>query len=205
MKALLLLAAVVPLLGQSDYPRHNLTLGVGAGRPRADIGGLLTDSPSLAIGYGYRFHRHFQADVGLDTMFGAADIRDFFPSQFGDLRIRDYQFLIPFGGRAILPFGNGRVLLSGGGGGVHLRYTERVRQPSNYFRIDCRVCNSRNGWGYYALVGASVAVDRYQRFRLGFASKIYRGHTDGDPFGAVPALRTRDQWVNLYGELGFSF
>jgi hypothetical protein len=187
------------------YPKHNFTLGFGAGQPRADLRNLFGDSFGLGVHYGYRLHRYFQIDAGFETMFGAAGVRDFLPTQFGDLRIRDYQFLVPVGGRAIAPLAGGRVQFYGGGGGAHLRYTERVRQPSDFFRLDCPVCTSRHGWGYYALLGANVALDRYQRFRLGVGSRVYRGHTDGDPLGAVPGIRTRDHWVNVFGELGVSF
>ena len=205
MRALLLLAAAASLLAQSWRPKNNFSVGVGAGRPREDLARPFGDSPGMSLAYGRRFHRYLQADVGLDTVFGAAKVRDFLETPFGDRRIRDYQFLIPFGARAILPLEGGRFLISGGGGGVHMRYTELVSQPSNYFQIDCRVCSSRSGWGYYGLAAATVALDRYQRFRFGVTSKIYQGHTDGDPLGLAPGFRTRDRWVTVFGEFGFNF
>ena len=205
MRPLLLLAAAVPLLGQSWYPRNTFSFGVGAGRPQADLAGFFSDSAGISVSYGYRFHRNLQADAGFDTVFGAARVRDFIRTGFGDLRIRDYQFLIPFGVRAILPLEHGRFLISGGGGGVHMRYTELLRQPSDFFRIDCPVCSSRTGWGYYGLVAASVVLDRSQHFRFGVTSRVYQGHTDGDPLGFAPGARTRDRWVNVFGEFGFSF
>lgn len=201
--ALLALAAVLP--AQEYYPRHNLTFGLGAAQPRADLKGLLQDSPGISFGYGYRFQRYFQADAGFETVFGAADVRDYLNTGFGPLRIKDYQFFIPFGGRAILPLIGGRLLFSGGGGGAYLRYTELLHQPSYYWNIDCPVCTSRSGWGYYALVDISAFLDRTQHFRVGAVSKVYRGHTDGDPLAAVPGFRTRDHWVNIMGQVGFSF
>jgi hypothetical protein len=63
----------------------------------------------------------------------------------------------------------------------------------------------RDGIGYYGLVGASVALDSAQHFRLGFGSRVYRGATSGDPLGGVPARETVDRWINLYGSLGFTF
>jgi hypothetical protein len=86
-----------------------------------------------------------------------------------------------------------------------MRYQERLRQPSDYYRLDCPVCASRDGWGWYGTVGASLALDRYQHFRLGAGSRVYRGHTSGDALGDVPGLKTRDHWVNVFGELTFSF
>lgn len=206
MRALrVFLLSTAALMAQSRYPHHNFTFGFGAGRPRGDLRGYFDDSFGLDVGYGYRFHPNFQADAGFETLFGAAGVRDFYNSDFGALRIKDYQFLAPLGGRGILPLASGRLQISGGGGGAYMRYQERIRQPYNYYRIDCPVCKSRGGWGYYGLLGASVALDRYQRFRLGVTSKVYRGHTEGEAFGQVPMIRTRDRWVNIYGEFGISF
>lgn len=205
MRLPILLLVAAPVLAQSWYPRHNFTFGAGAGRPQAQLEGLFADRPGIEVGYGYRFHRNLQADMGLDAVFGAAQVRDFLSTGLGDLRIRDYQFLVPFGARAILPVEHGRFLISGGGGGVYLRYTELLRQPGENFRIDCPVCNSRNGWGYYGLVGASVFLDRREHFRFGVTTRVYQGHTDGDPLGPIPGVRTRDRWVNVFGEFGVSF
>lgn len=190
---------------QEYYPRHNLTFGVGAAQPRADLNRLFRDSPGISFSYGYRFSRYFQADAGFETVFGAADVRDYLNTEFGPVRIKDYQYFVPLGGRAILPLIGGRVLFSGGGGGAYMRYSERLRQPSDYFSIYCPVCTSRSGWGYYALVDVSAFVDRSQHFRVGVVSKVYRGHTDGEPLAAVPGVRTRDHWVNIMGQVGFSF
>ncbi len=206
MKTLSLLAiSAAALAGQSYYPHHNFTFGVGGASPRAALQEPFLTRPAVAVSYGYRFLRYFQADAGLDTVFGAGGVRDFYESPLGPLRIRDYQFLIPVGGRAILPVFHERLLLFGGGGGAYLRYAELIRQPSDYYRVDCPVCGARSGWGYYALLGANAFVDRYRHFRLGVNGKVYRGHTKGDPLGFVPGIRTRDQWVQIYGELGFSF
>jgi hypothetical protein len=50
-----------------------------------------------------------------------------------------------------------------------------------------------------------VAIDRYQRFRLGVTSKLYRGHTDGGALGALPAIETTDRWINLFADFTVSF
>ena len=86
-----------------------------------------------------------------------------------------------------------------------MRYAERVNQPSYDFRIDCPTCTSRTGWGYYALANVSYFLNQAQNFRVGFTTKAVRGHTDGDPLGPVPGFRTRDKWLNLAAEVGFSF
>ena len=208
MRRLLLVALagplVVPLAAQYWYPKHNVHMGVGAAQPRADLG-RLNDSAVFSLGYGYRFHRNLQLDVGLDTIFFAARVRDWLDTSFGPLRIRDYQFLIPVGARVILPMDRGRFLLSAGGGGMRLQYNELLRQPSDYYRFECLPCASRGGWGYYGLVGGSVALDRRKHFRLGVMGKVYQGHTRGDALGVLPGLRTRDRWANVTGELGISF
>ena len=198
----------LPLLAQSPdwYRKHYFSVGGGAGLPGGDIKPLLDPSPAFRFNYGYRFHRYFQADAGIDTVFYAARVRDFYESDFGDLRIKDYQFFVPMGGRAIVPLMRNRVLLSAGGGGPYMRYQERVRQPfGDNFRIDCPVCRARDGWGYYGLVGASVAIDRAQMIRLGFSTRVYRADVAGQSIGAVPAIQTRDSWTNSAIEVTFSF
>jgi hypothetical protein len=145
--------------------------------------------------------RNFQADTGLDILFGAAGVRQFISTDLGYARIRDRQYMWPFGGRVVLPLRAGRLQASVGGGGVYLRYSERLTQPSSYYRVQCMVCTSRSGWGAYGLAAGSMALDRYQRFRVGVTAKVYRGHTDGQAIGGVPGLRTRDLWVNLFADL----
>jgi len=212
MKQLVLLLVItLPMLGQSRYsrryPQHNLTGSFGAGLPRGDLKPFFGDSFGLSASYGYRFHEYFQADAGFDTVFHAARVKDFFETQVGDLRIRDYQYFVPVGGRAILPLARGRVLFFGGGGGAYMRYQESIRQPFGdaYFRIECRVCRARSGWGHYALAGTNVFLDRRKMVRFGFTTKVYRGNTSGEAFGALPAFRTRDQWINTFAEFGVSF
>jgi hypothetical protein len=204
-----LLGAAAAVSAQSfhyyDYPRHNLTFGAGASSPRAELTGLFVDRPGISVAYGYRFQRFFQADMGLDTVFGAGQIRDFLDTPLGPSRIRDYQFFLPLGGRGILPLARGRLLISGGGGGAYLRYTELLHQLSEYYRLDCPACNARSGWGYYALVSTEAFVDRGRHFRLGVTSKVFRAHTDGDRLGPVPGFRTRDHWLHIFGQVGFSF
>jgi hypothetical protein len=199
------IALLTPLQAQNYFPHHNFTFGAGAGRPRGDLGPVLDDTPGISVGYGYRFHRYFQADVGVDILFGAASVRDFLTTGIGDFRIKDREYFLPFGGRAIIPLARGRMLLSGGAGAAWIRYAERVSQPSSDFRIGCPVCTSRNGWGYYAQGNASWFLNRSQNFRIGVNTKVVRGHTDGDPLGFVPGFRTRDKWLMMNAEFGFSF
>jgi hypothetical protein len=199
------LLAAQPRLHYSDYyPHHNFTFGMGDAQPRGDLEPYFVQKPLISIGYGYRFLRYLQADVGLDIVFGAAHVRDYLETDFGPLRIRDRQFFVPFGGRAILPLFSDRVQIFGGGGGAYMRYAELLRQPSSYFKIDCPVCLTRDGWGYYALAGASVFLDRGRHFSVGGLAKAYRGHTEGENLAGVPR-RTMDHWLNALGQFGFSF
>lgn len=202
-----LVLAALPALGQSSYYKHNFSVSTGAALPRGELRPLFTESFGLGVGYGYRFHPYFQADLGFETVFGAARINDYLPTNFGNLRIRDYQFFLPFGGRVIVPLKRERIHLYAGGGGAYLRYSERLRQPfaDSGYRFDCDVCSSRDGIGYYATLGGNVTLDEAQHFRLGAGSRVYRGHTNGDPFGDVPARRTTDSWVNVFVTFGLSF
>jgi hypothetical protein len=201
---LLLLAAVA---SAEEYQRHSFHVDLGAAQPRGELRSLFSDSFLAGAGYGFRFHEFFQADIGFDTVFGAAGVRDFAPSVVGDLRIRDYQSFLPFGGRVILPLGAERFRVYGGGGGAYMRYSERIRQPfaDSGFRIDCSVCSSRHGIGYYGLVGVDLALDQAQHFRIGVGGRVIRGETEGDPIGAVPARRTEDRWINVFARFSFSF
>ncbi|MCS7025854.1 MAG: hypothetical protein NZV14_13715 [Bryobacteraceae bacterium] len=201
------LTLALPLLveAQYRYPRHNVHLGLGAGVPQADLRPLFDPKVGFRFGYGYRFQRFFQADLGLDTVVGAAGVRDFLQTQLGVQRIRDFQYFLPLGGRAIIPLAGDRLLIHAGGGGAYMRYAERISQPSDYIRLACPVCGARSGWGYYSQVGFSVAMDRFQRFRLGVVSRVYRGYTNGEAIGAVPGVRTRDHWVNTMAEFGVAF
>jgi hypothetical protein len=200
-----LLCVPALLSAQEWYPKHNLSLLAGAALPRGEVNTWLSESPAIAVGYGYRFHRYFQADVGFDVGFGAADVRDFLPTGIGYLRIRDREYFVPMGGRVIAPIAGGRVLFSAGGGAAWMRYAEGLRQVSDYYRFDCPPCTSRTGWGYYILGNVSLFLNQGHNFRVGLTNKIYRGHTEGEAVGPVPSRRTKDDWLKLYGELGFSF
>lgn len=190
----------------AQYRHHSFAIGGGAGVPGGDLKPLLDTAPVLRLNYGYRFMKNFQADLGFDTIFHAANIKDYYQTDFGDLRIKDYQYFVPLGGRVILPLWSERVQFHAGGGGAWMKYSERIRQPfGNNFRLDCPVCSSRSGWGYYSMAGISFALDRMQIFRLGVTSKLFRGHTSGDPLGPVPGLRTRDHWLNTAAEFSINF
>jgi hypothetical protein len=196
----------LPTIGLADgFPRHNFNFGAGAGVPRSQLGSFFDPKAGASIGYGYRFHEYFQADIGFDAIFGAGNVREFANTITGFRRIRDFQYLLPVGGRAILPLANGRLQLFGGGGGTYMRYQEQLSQPSSYYRLECPDCTARSGWGYYATAGFTVFLDRRRLMRIGVAPRVYRGHTDGERVGNVPGFRTSDHWVTVMAEFGISF
>jgi hypothetical protein len=205
LKALVwvLLLFAVPAGAQERFPRHNITVSNGVGLPRGEINEYFASSYLLGVSYGYRFHRYLQADVGFDTTFGAARVDRYVDSPFGYQRIRDFQHFVPFGGRGILPLANGRVLISGGGGGVWMRYREAISQPSQFVQLTCPQCLARSGAGYYAL-GSVKFTNRWQRIWFGTTAKIVRGETEGLPFGGLdPFRRTKDHWLFLTFDIGF--
>jgi hypothetical protein len=208
MRFVLALALVAgSAFAQEFYRKHNVMFNAGAGIPRGDLQDQFSTSAGVGALYGYRFHPYFQVEAGYETLFGAADIHDFVPTGFGPLKIRDYQQFVPFGGRVIVPLARDKVQFHAGGGGAYFRYSERIQQPYAYYgyQIECFECASRDGVGYYALLGGSIALDRAQHFRLGFGGKVYRGATSGERFGTLPARETVDRWINIFGTFVFSF
>ena len=195
---------MVSLPAQDLFPKHYINFGPGIGLPRGEINAYFRTKPAVTANYGYRFHRYFQADAGYDVVLHAADTRAFLDTQLGSFRIRDYQHFVTFGGRGVVPLARGRVLFSAGGGGALLRYQESVSQPSNYIRFACPQCTARTGWGNYALASLRFST-RWQRVWFGVTTKVIRGRTEGDAFGGLPTARTKDNWFNTFGEVGFAF
>jgi hypothetical protein len=190
-----------PLGGQFSF-----NIGTGGAIPREDLTSLMTTAPLVTAGFGYRPIRYLQADVGLDAIVHAAGVRDFQDTIIGRIKIRDNEVLVPLGGRAILPLGP-RTELFGGGGAAYLHYGESVEVPGGGedSGFKCRTCRSRDGWGYYAIAGLNIAVERSHRFWVGVESRLVRGKTDGDRLGAVPPLRTHDTWINTAAVFTFRF
>jgi hypothetical protein len=200
----LLIAVTAAALSAQPFPRHHINGGLGIAIPQRDLHPYFKNAISWSFGYGYRPARNFQFDVGLDSSYHAANVNDYLSStQFGPVRIRDFQFFLPVGGRAVIPAG--RVQFYAGGGIAYLRYTELLRQPSEWVRLECPVCAARDGVGGYALLGGDVAINRARNVRLGVVSRVYMGKTDGRGLGALPGIRTDDRWWNSYLTLSFSF
>jgi hypothetical protein len=188
-----------------DYQRHHFTAGFGAAVPGGDLTPGYKTAFAWTLNYGYRPVKWLQADIGYDGAYNSADVNAYQDTGYGPLRIRDFQVFIPVGGRAVLPLDRGRVEFFGGGGGVYARYTEALRQPSDYFHVGCPSCQARDGWGYYAMAGGSVALDRDQHLRLGVVTRAYRVETSGAPVGVLPGITTSDRWINTYVTFSLSF
>jgi hypothetical protein len=211
MKRMLLVFLVANgmVFGQGNWQRgfrkHHVSVGMGAAIPGGDLESYYKNAFAWSVAYGYRPVEWLQADFGYDGAYNAADVNDYQYSGYGPLRIRDFQTFIPLGGRVVLPLAGGRVEFYGGGGGVYARYSESLQQPDPYYSIGCPSCQARDGWGYYAMVGGSVALDAGQRFRLGAISRAYRVETQGAIVGVLPAYRTQDRWINTYVTFTASF
>lgn len=195
---------VAPLSAQQLFPKHYINVGPGFALPRGEINQYFATRPAVTVNYNYRFHRHFQADAGYDIVFGAGQVREFLQTQIGTLRIRDYQHFVPLGGRGVITMAEGKVLITGGGGAVWMRYNDSLQQPNSFIRFTCPPCQSRSGWGGYGLVNVKF-TNRWQRIWWGFTTKVIRGTTDGQSFANLPSARTKDHWVNSYFEIGFGF
>jgi hypothetical protein len=201
----LFLGVAAPTLAQNWYPKHNFTLGLGAGLPRGDLTQFLNTSFGLGVSYGYRFHRYLQVDGGFDTLFHSAGVEDYVPVAGGYLAIRDYQHMLFGGLRGVLPMARERVQFSGGVGGAWLWYAERLNQPGYYVRYDCPYCESRYGGAGYGVVSIRFSPTASRMFWIGASGKVYRGFTDGGPIGPIPGVRTRDHWLTIFGDFGVSF
>ncbi|MCC7153882.1 MAG: hypothetical protein IT161_04850 [Bryobacterales bacterium] len=193
-------------LRAQSFQRHHFTGGLGIAIPKDDLHAFYQNAFSWTFSYGYRPLRYLQLDAGMDSSYLAADVEDYYNSPaFGPIRIRDFQYFFPYGARAILPLAKGRFELYGGAGGAYLWYVESLRQPSYYYRVDCPVCNSRSGPGWYAMAGGDFALDQRGNFRLGAVTRMYRGHTEGRAVGTLPPVRTKDRWLNAYVTFTFAF
>jgi hypothetical protein len=142
-------------------------------------------APSLGLSYGYRFHKHVEAEGGLFT---ALDPTGEICSHNGCIDVDDRFFWLPFGVRFIAPLYLGRIEFSGGGGGLYEKYTVGSQFPGGG-------PSERHGWGGYFVGSAAVALDHFYHFWLGVTPRW---------FLANPAY-ARDRWFQITGELSLRF
>lgn len=191
--------------GQSpDFHKNNVYIGIGPAIPTGGDTSYLSAAPLVSVGYGYRFTRLFQADIGFQAAFGAANNSFAEVTDLGNIKGGDREYFIPFGGRIIIPTPFKKLEFSAGGGGVHLHYSETV-PSSYYYQNNCYSCTSRGGWGAYGLANASYFLDDNHTFHVGTTAQFITGKLNGQSVGATPANSSTDHWLNLSFDFGISF
>ncbi len=199
---------VAPFCGlaqNATFHHNNVVVGVGPAIPTGSSTTFLGTAPLIKVAYGYRFSRFFQADAGFQMAFGAANNQNPVVTDFGTVRGGDHEFMIPLGGRVIIPTPFHRFEVSAGGGAAYLHYSETAPSGGGEFSINCFNCTSRGGWGGYGLANVSYFLDDSQIFHVGTTFQYIAGHTNGQAVANFPALRTSDHWANLTLEFGISF
>jgi hypothetical protein len=201
----LVICLLAPCLTAKEIPKpkvlkHSFALGGGSGIPGGDLSRLMSSSALVRLGYGYRLRIHLQLDLGLDAVMRAAGISISQQSLVGEIRVRDDEIMVPFGGRAILPVLKDRLEVFAGGGGAYLRYEETAEIPGvdAYNSFPCPSCTSRDGWGYYATAGINVALHRWRSASVGVGveTRYFKGNTSGKLLGAGASFGTSDSWFN---------
>lgn len=200
-----LIASTLAIAQDDDWRHHNITLGVGSAIPVGNATNYLNAAPLLNFSYGYRLNRRFQADVGLQLAFGAANNQNAEVTNFGSVQGGDHEYMVPIGGRVYIPQPFKRFEISAGGGAAYLHYSETVPSGNGDYWLGCYSCTSRGGWGGYGLVNGSYYLDRGHMWRLGTTVQYVAASTNGQAVGNVPALKTTDHWTNVSFEFGFSF
>ena len=200
-----LLTSVLGFAEDTDYHHNNFVFGVGPAVPVGNTTTYLNTAPLINFGYGYRFHRLFQADAGLQMAFGAANNQNAEVTNFGTVQGGDHEFMIPLGGRFYIPQPFKRFELSAGGGTAYLHYSETVSSGDAGYSIGCYSCTSRGGWGGYGMANVSYYLDSNRNFHVGTTVQFIAASTNGQAVGNVPALKTTDHWTNIWFEFGFSF
>ena len=193
------------LAQDTDYHHHNLIFGVGPAIPVGNTETYLSTAPLINFGYGYRFHRWFQADAGFQVAFGAANNQNAEITDFGPVQGGDHEFMIPLGGRVYIPQPFKRFDVSAGGGTAYLHYSETIPSNGGDFAVGCYSCTSRGGWGGYGLGNVSYYLDENRNFHVGTTFQFIAASTNGAAVGNVPAIKTTDHWTNVSIEFGFSF
>jgi len=110
--------------GGDEFHHHNFDVSVGPAIPLGNATNYLNTAPFVGFGYGYRLNRLFQADAGFQIAFGAANNQNIVLTDAGTLQGGDHEYMIPLGGRIIIPQPFHRVEVSAGGGTVYLHYSE---------------------------------------------------------------------------------
>ncbi|HEX4807821.1 MAG TPA: hypothetical protein VH325_02760 [Bryobacteraceae bacterium] len=93
-----------PLLRAQDIHHNNIYIGGEGALPMGSDTNYLNAAPMVSFGYGYRFNRLFQADIGLQIAFGAANNQNPEFTDLGYVQGGDREHMLPLGGRVYLPY-----------------------------------------------------------------------------------------------------
>lgn len=199
---------------QQEVQHHNITFGIGPAIPVGNSTTYFSTAPFIALGYGYRFNRLFQADAGFQMAFGAAHNQNVEIVGYGQpVQGGDHEFMFPLlGGRIYLPLHLRRVEASIGGGAVHLHYSETAPSGGGgygygygYGSSGCYTCTARGGWGGYGLGNVSYLLDSGHHLRIGTTLQYIAASTNGQAVANIPATKTTDHWVQVAIVFGLSF
>jgi hypothetical protein len=187
-----------------DFHRHNIAVGLGPAIPVGNTTNYLSAAPLLNIAYGYRLKRWFQADIALQLAFGAANNQNAEISDFGPVQGGDHEYMIPLGGRFIIPQPIKKIEVSAGGGAAYLHYSETIPNAGQ-IGVNCYSCTSRGGWGGYGLANVKYFLNDGHNFSAGTTLQFIAASTNGQAVANIPAVATTDHWVNAIFEFGLSF
>jgi hypothetical protein len=194
MKAILALITLAVSLSAQDFPEQSITFRAGGAFPSGKLLRGLDNRPLLGLGYGYRWNRHVQFDLGFDNVFKP------FNNYLNDNRlpsgISQHLFLVPVGVRGIMPFADDRFHVFAGGGGAYMRYQISSSSALTAF---CGICQSRDLGGYYVQAGGNAALDYSRRFRVGGSIRYYTG------YASTQGFHTIDRWWTAAGEFTYTF
>ena len=192
--------------GGEPIHHQNIDVSVGSAIPVGNATNYLNTAPFVGVGYGYRINRLLQADAGLLFAFGAANNQNAVVTDVGTVQGGDHEFMIPLGGRIIIPQPLRRIEVSTGGGAVYLHYSETAPSGDYYYGPSvCYTCTSRGGWGGYGLANVSYFLDSNHTFRIGSTLQYIAGSTNGQAVGNLPGFKTTDHWLNVAFGFGLSF
>ena len=202
-----------PALAQTELHHHNITFGAGPAIPVGTSTNYLGTAPFITLAYGYRFNGLFQADIGFQMAFGAANNQNAEITDYGQVRGGDHEFMFPrLGGRIYLPLHLSRIEASLGGGAVHLHYSETAPSSGGgygygygYGSSGCYTCTTRGGCGGYGLGSVRYFLDSNHQIHIGTNLEYIAASTNGQAVANIPAVKTTDHWVQVAIVFGLSF